>query len=110
MLPLKAAAWDMVEGVFEMVKRKSSSGKEFHLHLVWMWQMGTSSSLLTKKGYMDFYLVLKRLPLTGDKKNDPVAATNKPANTEPSAQKTTDANTSSGNAVKKKTGTGRVKK
>lgn len=92
-VPLKPEGWDFIEDKFDDNQKEIVIRKRIPVSMGMEVDLGTTTKLLTKNGYVDFYLVLKRVAL--DEKtsgNKPVATNSNPA-AEPPQQKAAAKNT-----------------
>jgi hypothetical protein len=101
---------EFFEGDFEEGQKEIVIRKRIPVTIEMGVSTGGSSKLLTKKGFIDFYLVLRKLPIAeSDTKNKSASTPEKPATTEPEKEKTTEAVTAPGTNPKKKPGLDGVK-
>ncbi len=92
-VPLSPEGWDFIEDKFDDNQKEIIIRKRIPVTMGMEVAQGNTTKLLTKKGFVDFYLVLKKLFL--DEKaaiSKPEAINTKPATAEAPQQKTTDKN------------------
>jgi hypothetical protein len=101
---------EFFEGDFEEGQKEIVIRKRIPVTMDMQVDFGNSVKLLTKKEFLDFYLVLRKAPFAGgDTKNKPASTPEKPATTEPEKEKTTEAVTAPATNPKKKPGLDGVK-
>ena len=97
---------EFFEGDFEEGQKEIIIRKRMPVSINMEVSVGVSSKLLTKKGYIDFYLVLKRVPLEGDDKSNKSVSTNTTPVTEQEPEKMDEQNNAPEKNTKKKRGLG----
>jgi len=109
-VPLSESDWNFVEDIFRDNQNEIIIRKRIPLSLGLEVEKGNATSLLTKKGYMDFYLDLRKAPFNVPETGNNAAATNPTAAAaEQEQQKPNEVNSVPEKPVKKKAGIGALK-
>lgn len=103
-VPVKAQGWDFTEGEFADNQKEIVIRKRIPVEMGMEIDLGSSTKLLVKKGYIDFYLVLRKDSFDGTASASQAASISEMpavAEKEPVQQKSTDMGTQQQGKIKK---------